>query len=1332
MNFTQFMISEAAKRAQGPSDEPQDLEVKGIVQRLLYDDVVGYLVGGKTKSRAEKKESGEDEDYYTSLDGINTPDELRKLNGMSKDEDFASATISKIKLTQMVEPESAREYEMRTKGIQDETKQVNAVTWAEENMPDLHDKIDQLAQRWADAYDAVERAEPDSPQYASVKKREETAERDMNAKIRLAHLLSNGGANWISEEDKAFAANNTDENSTNVVMSRVRMAYLDEHEPELAAEYRSIFGKKDSARSPEERDRKQMLDKLAEMGITGKLDLTPEQQTKLQHDIYVENQEKERMREDAIKITKAKVESMDNKSLASNLAKAKGITEEDAIGELRKDYDGAKRELSEWLAATRDYEPKKLGSVDFRGRYEDSYKSGSKLTIYVPAAVETSRGLEYKLEKYTYRNYKSKKTGEYVTQFEYDPKTGVITLSEPLELPENNMVGKDPIKPKLGRITDINNMRAIYAQYDEDYNPRAFAEAAAKEKVSRMSDSEKIQTLAALTGKHGEKPEAVTARAANIEKEYNTKNGAESVTSKLVVELAKNPDPEMRQAEKVDLTEKIAKAAASPRPIRYKIQKFMTYAPEDKPFLPTRIMGVSDAEDMVQYQYDGDEVKYVVAMTSKKDWEHIEKGDVISNTPGASDIGVRAGITSASAVTKKELVDKFNKMSDDEFAEEFAVAYGMKENEVRGMMSKTKSEEDDEFGGPKKIVGRKEMTEQMAADLTGTMDKFFVKLTVVDKKGQEDESLPEPTSTINYWVRFEVDAEEMKKHGEERLGVTRSEEYRGMMAKEKLTAPYKYAMEEVRGMSDEQLVNAYSEHTGETQEAAKEKLSSNRNGFMDDIAWAMYNSNLVDLYVKEVPNADRQKMLSYLETNREAAITEINKKLKPPKAEPKAMKEPKVVGMEPSGKWVYDWTGLNSKDAERFKQYRKGEGYDDYVNKKELDEMSEDMLRMVYKWLELGDEKQFDQEISSSENGAKDMAEKISAHVSDLAQKRRSKIDVNERFGKISKDKEKVRTKYQQVMREHIKNWTDEYAVEEYAEIADMEESEAWDAIEEVGREKFNEMLLNTIMEETTISEMIEELEEYEEQVYDVSDEEMAEEYVRLFTTHGKKPNYEKTLDGIRKNRGMMIHLMSEKQKEVMGAAPSKSAAEAEKERAARMAKIRQERAQAESSPFRDKLEDMSDDEILDQFAYRLYPDQEIPSDREKLIDAVVKTQQKIMAARFSGENMSKVAMDDDMKKRAYNYVKNMFTMSDEMLRKTAAEEFQYDDSVRANLELDDPEKPIDRDAVIYAVYNKKKNKGYDVYQHDPVKLGVRVPKPAEAEKPENKEQEQEQEQTQE
>lgn len=1350
IDFDTHMIKESAARLfEASGNDPQELEVKGIIQRLLYDDTIGVFVSGRKKASAGEEDDGED--YYTSLDGENTPDQVRGLNQMGTG-GFANEKLSKIVLTQMPEPESAGEYEERKAGekkvefFEIEGESVNR--WAQEKLPDLSKMIETLDGRYADAMEAFENTDPNDPARRSKRVAYETADTNLTRKIELGRLLMKGGMQYATDDDIRNAVRKAESTETNKVIASICLAYLKKHAPEYYDEYTTT----------DDKERKDAILHVAKQSIeSGGGSLSKDQTRQLMKQAYSQYAAKKHNREQAEREIDSSVSKMEGDALVDELMRAKAISREKANSIVKASVEDARRDVAEWKKAVIDYEPRKIGTINFRGKYDNSYDSAT-LSIYIPVLEKTDKNvLETKLKKYTFTNSKPRGSDEIVRQFTYDPSTGEITLAKPITIPENNLIGKDVLKERLDAETlgDVDKLRAIYASIDDNYEPYEFARIQAKKKVDAMPHTERIALLAKMMAKQGETQEESDARTAKIQKEYREvpetgESGMERWSNALVDMLTKQPDSDTIELERKYLINKIAESKGRPKSIRYKIQKYLTYAPDEKPFLPTRIMGEPNKESLTYYQPEHGMPEYVIALTSKRDWEQVDVGDerfTLTNAPDVSDKAVHAGSASISNVTQKELIDKFNAMSDTEFAKEFAKTYGIEEDEAKRMMTGSKDEAElairmksqDDTEEPAKYRGRKQMTQQMAKDLTGKMDNIFVKLVAVDKRDYVDEDLPEPVETINYWVRFAVETKEMKKHGEERVTTARSKEYLQSKEQEMLGSHYRGIRLDVNQMTEDEMMSQYSELAGVTEDEAHDAYMTRPAEFKDNLAWLIYDAELVDMYVKYVKGSTREHAKKHLDTNRKDAVALINEKVKLPKDEPTPVKQPRIMGIEPDGRWAYDYSGMDKKEIDRFKKLRQQEGAGKYATRKDLEDMPYEMLAQVYDWLGLGNKdsaiksinaglendkkiastyayireqqiedeqdnlkseikklqadaqkisdadkrEEYDKQIQylqkqyddlsaemkelgdplkwinasetnreKAERAVKDrnkrtVIKQILDHVKKKEKERFEQMDLGKEYLKLSLDQDRIKQEYSKVISQAVSEFTDDEAVERYAELSETEEDKSWDTLESVGREKFNELIVNSMIADSSLKQMQVQLRELGKPVYKVTDEDVAKQYVSMFSTDENPISYAGVLDHIREvgREDLVKKMQNKRSQDAQAVRPERDAAK-EQQRKEYAAKRSAQHAQRETSPFRDKLEDMDDEQLISQYMYRSYPETSVKvidgkfandSEREKLIDAAVNTQKEIMAARFRGEETYKITQSDNAKKAAYN-----------------------------------------------------------------------------------------------
>lgn len=377
-------------------------------------------------------------------------------------------------------------------------------------------------------------------------------------------------------------------------------------------------------------------------------------------------------------------------------------------------------------------------------------------------------------------------------------------------------------------------------------------------------------------------------------------------------------------------------------PISFSIIKYDKSTPERKQFMKSRVMDYSKIDDLLVYTPERGLPKYVVAYCSMNDWRMTEIGDVVSNAPIHKSQWYSADeVEGANITTKKDAKDKLDPLSNEEFAAAYADFYKQDRDKTLALLT---PEEGNADLTPEAVAkSRKSMTEEMAEDMSGHSDKIHVGLKAVDKQGSEKSDLPKVSSTMNYWVRFEVIIEDMKEYVEEEKNIASEKSFEDSKKYEIHSGAYKLTIEEVRKMSYEDKLAKYAEVTGDSEEDARDLASSMPAEEFDDmLAWEIYDADVVKDYAeafstptRPVSEDDARRALAQ---DRTRAIAELNKKIKGEKTE-RVAPSGKVTGVDPRFRYEFEIpAGMSKKDFESFRERWKGSGRGSFMTAKDVEE----------------------------------------------------------------------------------------------------------------------------------------------------------------------------------------------------------------------------------------------------------------------------------------------------------------------------------------------------------------------------------------------------------
>ncbi len=1312
MDFNQFLLYEAEEAKANAVPQDEELTVKAVIERLLYDDMIGIFLTGKRKAKgmtgqasapAQDEEEGEDggegegggEDYFTSMEGTTDVADLRKINDMLPHEEFSGAVIKKIRLSNIPEPydtssEATAEREAKKKAG---TVQQVGMQWAEQNMPELVADINRLRDK-ANQLESASAGATDEKTVKAVK----TALTNVRAKIELAYFLSYG-FEYVSQQDRARMTRESSSPEMNKIIFAAKVEYMKRNHPELYKEYEQLVALKNeiktakpdrlaelyseafeipydraermvttgtgkakdpvgtarnrlSAKYTDQIDGKMMLVDM--MMQTGE-GLSPEDQAKVEKQASDIKREKDRIKQSGAEDVRKKIMALSRDEIIDEIMDAKNVEEYDAKKEYLTDPEKAVEELIRIRTAQLGFEPKKIGAVHFRSRSDSGYND-AKIELLIPVAGK--------------KPYKKIATGSGTSRkFTYDAQTGIVTFLKPIVLPKDTTLGQ------------------------------------------------------------------------NVE--------------------------------------------GRPRNLGYNVKKYLKAQPEDKPFLPGRVIDFEKISDLIVYEPDKGIPRYVTALVSKKDWEYSEEGDVVSNAPVGkreSYYTANADVESASTVTKEEVKDMLAKLSDDEFAEKYAQVYrqdvdqikmllnpsheGDYEERLAALQAKYKGDEEglkkaQAMLGRDSAQERKRMTEELMDDLSGEADKLHVGLVVYDKKGKEKTKAA--TSTPNYWVRFKVIVEEMQKYKEEEAQIISNKAYEESKRDEKLSGDYRFIHNSLsdlaKGKNEKATIQEYMNLTGADEETAKNEFSSKRVGvintvlakiyaeqfgvseeeaenalrageekFLEDLAWKIYDDGIVSLYVQTFSTPSKpitaEQARAELQRNRFEALRRLNKKVKTEKYE---APEPTPVetGFDPitkrrnisvpagvSNKRLASWIDAMKQEGKGVfvtgKEIRKTYsekhdvgGYTKTAN--ELAQLYADTLGVSVNKAKarlwegtFGDDEAiakkyakvqkipFDQALEAVRANKthvknvimgfnrQQMVEKIATIFDEEDMQRKQRIDYRKKYGKTSTDKKKIRSTYLAYKEAEVAKMSDDEAVDAFIDLTGEEIYDV-EAKLEAGREEFNKQLVDAYMENVDVESMAEELSKDGIEVYEIPAENMARETAELLGME-----YEAALASIRKNRQAIINKLERRREETADVAEEREASGKRSEIWAEQMKKRGE-AEAKRSTVLTKLEDelqaMPRSELWKNYAYKFVFDEGgVPKDREAIVKRVLDERTKMLQLQFTRTDASerelvKMQREDRVRQMVYKYMKSAAGMSDEALKKFALQELKMDDDAVQEIE---------------------------------------------------------------
>lgn len=518
LNFNEYMLYEAenASRQFGPEDEA---DVKLIIKRLIYGDPVGIFstgkygrVGGGQEEEAQETvqpeaqegqaddeltvrsaavqgaqagstETSEGEQYYSSLDGTVRAKDLRALNNIPEGESLAGKSISKINLRHIMEPYDPREKEAQEKRAAAQKEAVSGTEWAIENMPELAQKMEQFKAE----LEKRQRYMEEEPGNVKLKERVDQTQLDYRSRIELANFLAAGGGQYINEEDQKTIRSNANGTAIKAVLTRARIAILEQTDKESAEEYarleRMIMqingmdpesdefadayatayeipidrakaaidrwmsrasgatkGTKewDKAvteikRGPKAKlnDMKEGLLYIADMMLrTGGEMSQAEVEHTLKLAVEARREEARRSADEEREIGE-RIMAMSDAERIREYSDATGKSLDDARDAYLENKDSVTSDLISTRIAQMKFKPKKIGNVLFRAKSADAYDS-SDIIINIPLA---------KAERSDPGSARVRYGGKTKKSFEYDPQSGVITLDKPFVIPKNSTVG---------------------------------------------------------------------------------------------------------------------------------------------------------------------------------------------------------------------------------------------------------------------------------------------------------------------------------------------------------------------------------------------------------------------------------------------------------------------------------------------------------------------------------------------------------------------------------------------------------------------------------------------------------------------------------------------------------------------------------------------------------------------------------------------------------------------------------------------------------------------------------------------------------------------------
>ena len=426
MDFDAFKMFEDLEN---PTDS-DIIEVKGIVSKLMFDDAVGIF--------SEKDMSTE---YASTMTGNTNLDDFKKINGIGADESLAGKHITKIRITEPIEP-----FDPDVKASEKKAVRELAETESENALVKHMDKSEQ--DRYAKA----------------------------GGKMEKLAILNGFRTEYIKQNQPEVYA---DYQELANAMQAVRQAPTD---TELLKRYVDMFDLK----IPTPTDKK-VISELKDLAdaklLIADAELISGEPQEAQDsyanshkaagilkriDYYIslikDNNDKPG---EGIKAVEQKLQSLSKNDIADILVQYVKLPQEGALKIASSDKGEAVQHIISYILneIKMEHDPSKIGAVKYRSSVPNKYVANHIVTLNIPQAVFNKSIGKYVIDSKASVSLSGDKDIK-----SYDPETGIIELTRPITIPENNVIGQN--RAEALHLTNQNSdeyKRSLKQVYEPSY-----------------------------------------------------------------------------------------------------------------------------------------------------------------------------------------------------------------------------------------------------------------------------------------------------------------------------------------------------------------------------------------------------------------------------------------------------------------------------------------------------------------------------------------------------------------------------------------------------------------------------------------------------------------------------------------------------------------------------------------------------------------------------------------------------------------------------------------------------------------------------------------------